>query len=71
MAETQLVRRYGAMKLSFDGFPLVGSDGLRAHSGGVFRPQLDWFSISKIDFAQIDFAKSGRDPVGLVLAQNE
>ena len=53
MAETQRVRRYGAMKLSFDGFPLVGSDGLRAHSGGVFRPQLDWFSIW-VDLAQID-----------------
>ena len=35
MAETQLVRRYGAMKLSFKGFPLVGSEGLRAHSEGL------------------------------------
>ena len=35
MAETQRARRYGAMKLSFEGFPLVGSEGLRAHSEGL------------------------------------
>ena len=35
MAETQRVRRYGAMKLSFEGFPLVSSEGLRAHSEGL------------------------------------
>ena len=35
IAETQRVRRYDAMKSSFEGFPLVGSEVLRAHSEGL------------------------------------
>ena len=35
MAETQRVRRYGAIKLGFEGFPLVGSEGLRVHYEGL------------------------------------
>ena len=41
MAETRRPRRYGAVKLSFEGFPLVGSEGsnvnvLAAHLERIF-----------------------------------